>query len=102
MPLHRRYPANTMIGTQSDEQLIKTISNPLQHTDSKKFSTEISTSKDVATAALAVTLWYLGNQSAQRDIAERFDISPGHRKCHCKGRGRFPVLFVGSGHPMAN
>ena len=67
-----------MIGTQSDEQLIKTISNPLQHTDSTKFSTEISTSKDVVTAALAVTLWYLGNQSAQRDIAERFDISPGH------------------------
>jgi len=28
--------------------------------------------------ALAVTLWYLGTQSAQRDIAERFDISQGH------------------------
>jgi len=31
-----------------------------------------------AATALAVTLWYLGNQSAQRDIAERFNISQGH------------------------
>lgn len=31
-----------------------------------------------AATALAATLWYLGNLSAQRDIAERFDISQGH------------------------
>ena len=55
-PLHRRYPAKTMIGTQSDEQLIKTISNPLQHTDSTKFSTEISTARDQRARTLQLLL----------------------------------------------
>jgi len=31
-----------------------------------------------AVTALSVTLWYLGNLSSQREIAERFDISQGH------------------------
>jgi len=31
-----------------------------------------------ASTALAVSLWYFGNLSAQRDIAERFQISQGH------------------------
>jgi len=34
-----------------------------------------------ASTALAATLWYLGNLSSQREIAERFDISQGHL-CH--------------------
>jgi len=34
--------------------------------------------RTTAPTALAVTLWYLGNLSAQRDIAERFHISQGH------------------------
>jgi len=34
--------------------------------------------------ALAVTLWYLGNLSSQREIAERFHISQGHLSCLVK------------------
>lgn len=32
----------------------------------------------ITETALAVTLWYLGNMSSQREIAERFNISQGH------------------------
>ena len=38
-------------------------------------------------------MWYLGNQSAQRDIAERFDISPGHLSVIVKDRDVPDIRF---------
>jgi len=56
--------------------LIQQLQKTVRFSDTK----EVSRGKrgTLADTALAVTLWYLGNLTSQRDIAERFHIAQGH------------------------